>query len=201
MKKKWIAVIPAVSLIAAPLSVQPIEAASKNKPNKVVQQSESTIPKGYEKILNWPAQDQPVVRQGSHSFEVEFVQVMLNHFGFNTDVDGVFGPQTEQQVQKLQDKKGLTKDGIVGVNTWIVLLDKYEAELFTVDKAIEYAERALDNDDLLFSSDGVRHKNSDGKVYYILKAQSKELIEDGGSGTVGYYNVYQNGKIVESEPE
>ena len=71
----------------------------------------------------------------------------------------------------------------------------------TVDKAIEYAERALDNDDLLFSSDGVRHKNSDGKVYYILKAQSKELIEDGGSGTVGFYNVYQNGKIVESEPE
>lgn len=75
-----------------------------------------------------------------------------------------------------------------------------QTELFTVEDAITYAEIALDNDDLVFSSDGVRHKDSDGKVFYSLRAQSKDYMDDGGTGTVGFYDVYLNGDVVDSKP-
>lgn len=125
---------------------------------------------------------------------------MLNHFGFETEVDGVFGSHTDQQVRQLQAEKRITQDGIVGIDTWTVLLKEYQAELFTVEAAITYAEIALDNDDLVFSSNCVRHKNLDGKVFYSLKAQSQDLIDDGGTGTVGFYDVYQYSDVVESKP-
>ena len=198
LKKKWLAVIPAVALIAALLPFQTADAASENES---VQLTESEIPPGYEAILNWSAEEQPIVKQGSQSFEVEFIQVMLNHFGFETEVDGIFGSHTDQQVRQLQAEKGIAQDGIVGVDTWTVFLKEYEATLFTVETAITYAEISLDNDDLVFSSDGVRHKDLDGNVFYSLKAQSQDLIDGGGTGTVGFYDVYQNGDVVESEPK
>lgn len=202
MKKKWLVAIPAIALVVASLPFHPVDAAADAaSENESVQQSESEIPAGYEAILNWPPEEQPIVKQGSQgSFEVEFIQVMLNHFGFETEVDGAFGSHTDQQLRQLQAENGLAQDGIVGVDTWSVILDEYQAELFTVEKAITYAEIALDNDDLVFSSDDVRHKDSDGKVFYSLKAQSQELIDDGGTGTVGFYDVYQNGDVVDSEP-
>ena len=197
MKKKWLAAIPAIVLVIVSLPFQSAYAASGKES---VQLTESEIPAGYEAILNWPAEEQPIVKQGSQSFEVEFIQVMLNHFGFETEVDGVFGSHTDQQLRQLQAEKGLAKDGIVGVNTWTVLLDEYQAELFTVEDAIIYAEIALDNDDLVFSSDGVRHKDSDGNVFYTLRAQSQDYIDDGGTGTIGFYDVYQNGDVLEADP-
>lgn len=200
LKKKWLAVVPAVAvaLVGAPHFNQTVDAAPENES---VQQAESEIPAGYEAILNWPPEQQPIVKQGSQgSFEVEFIQMMLNHFGFETEVDGIFDSHTDQQVRGLQAENGLAQDGIVGVNTWTVLLEEYQAELFTVEDAITYAEIALDNDDLVFSSDGVRHKDSDGKVFYSLRAQSQDYMDDGGTGTVGFYDVYQNGDVVESKP-
>ena len=197
MKKKLLAVIPAIALVIAALPLQPVDAATDNEP---VQLSESDIPTGYEAILNWPAEEQPIVKQGSQSFEVEFIQVMLNYFEFETGVDGVFGSHTDQQVRQLQAEHGLAQDGIVGVDTWTVLLEVYQSELFPVETAIAYAEEALDNDDLVFSSNGELHKDSNGKVFYSLKAQSQDLIDDGGTGTVGFYDVYENGDVVESEP-
>lgn len=75
-----------------------------------------------------------------------------------------------------------------------------QKESFTVKKAIRSAEKALDNDDLVFSSDGILHKDENGRLFYNLKAQSKELMDKGGSGTVGFYDVFQNGDVVESTP-
>lgn len=197
MKKRWLAIVPMFALVISPIPNQTVDAASENKS---VQMLEAEIPAGYEAILNWPPEEQPIVKQGSHSFEVEFIQMMLNHFKYVTEVDGIFGPHTDQQVIQLQVENGLVEDGIVGVDTWTVLLDEYQADLFTVETAITYAEIALDNDDLVFSSNGVLHEDSNGKVFYSLKAQSKELIDDGGSGTVGFYDVYPNGAVVESTP-
>lgn len=196
MKKKWLVAIPAIALVIVSLPFQSAYAATEKESVQLV---ESEIPAGYEAILNWPAEEQPIVKQGSQSFEVEFIQVMLNHFGFETEVDGVFGSHTDQQLRRLQAEKGLAKDGIVGVDTWTVLLLEYQTELFTVEDAITYAEIVLDNDDLVFSSDGVRHKDSDGNVFYSLRAQSQDYIDDGGTGTVGFYDVYQNGDVLEAE--
>lgn len=198
MKKRWLALLPTFALVIAPIAnQQTVVAASQSES---FQLSESEIAPGYEAILNWPAEEQPIVKHGSQSFEVEFIQVMLNHFGFETEVDAIFGLHTDQKVRQLQAKNGLVEDGVVGVDTWTVLLDEYQAELFTVETAIAFAETVLDNDDLVFSSDGVRYEDSDGKVFYTLKAQSQDLIDDGGSGTVGFYDVYQDGDVVESTP-
>lgn len=199
MKTKWFVAIPAITLMVAAFPLQPADAASKSE-SVQLSESDSDIPAGYEAILNWPAEEQPIVKQGSQSFEVEFIQVMLNHFGFKVEIDGVFGAHTDEQVRQLQAEQGLTQDGIVGVHTWIVLLEAYQSELFPVEKAIAYAEESLDNDDLVFSSDGVIHKDEGGKIFYSLKAQSQDLIDNGGTGTVGFYDVYQNGDVIESKP-
>lgn len=200
LKKKWLLAVPAVAvaLVGSPDFNQTVDAAPENES---VQQAESEIPAGYETILNWPPEQQPIVKQGSQgSFEVEFIQVMLNHFGFETEVDGIFDSHTDQQVRGLQAENGLAQDGIVGVNTWTVLLEEYQTELFTVESAVAYAEAALDNDDLVFSSNGVLYEDSDGRLFYSLKARSQDYIDNGGTGTIGFYDVYQNGDVVESKP-
>lgn len=200
LKKKWLLAVPAVAvaLVGSPDFNQTVDAAPENES---VQQAESEIPAGYETIFNWPPEQQPIVKQGSQgSFEVEFIQVMLNHFGFETEVDGIFDSHTDQQVRGLQAENGLAQDGIVGVNTWTVLLEEYQTELFTVESAVAYAEAALDNDDLVFSSNGVLYEASDGRLFYSLKARSQDYIDNGGTGTIGFYDVYQNGDVVESKP-
>ncbi len=202
MKKKWLAIVPAIALVAAPLAVQNADAASENESeNEQVQLSESLITPSYSAIFEWLPEEQPIVKQGSQSFEVEFIQLMLNHFGFETNVDGIFGSHTDQQVRQLQADKGLAQDGIVGVDTWTVLQEEYGEKIYTEEKAINFAEEALDNDDLVFSRvSGYHEESPDGQGFYKLRAQSQDLIDNGGSGTVGFYDVYNNGDVVESDP-
>jgi peptidoglycan hydrolase-like protein with peptidoglycan-binding domain len=195
MKKKWLVAITATALVASPLSFQTVDASSENESAQT-----SELPPELEPILNVAPEHQPTLQQGSTGMEVKFVQVTLNQSGFKTEVDGLFGAQTDKQVRQFQSKHGLAADGIVGVKTWTVIFNEYQEVRFSVEKAITYAEKALDNDDLVFSSDGVLHKDSDGKVFYSLKAQSQDLIEGGGTGTVGFYDVYQSGDVVESKP-
>jgi hypothetical protein len=47
---------------------------------------------------------------------------------------------------------------------------------------------------------GYHEESPDGQGFYKLRAQSKDWIGDGGSGTVGFYNVYNNGDVVDSDP-
>lgn len=70
-----------------------------------------------------------------------------------------------------------------------------ETEIFPLDEAITYAENFVDNDSIVFSSNGEVNIDSEGNVYYQLRAQNKEWVENGGSGTIGFFNVYPNGKV------
>lgn len=45
------------------------------------------------------------------------LQVCLKAKGYDIDVDGIFGDETEAAVKKFQNAKALTADGIVGENT------------------------------------------------------------------------------------
>lgn len=57
--------------------------------------------------------------QGKTGPEVRAIQFLLkNKFGYNIDVDGIFGPATANAVKNFQNSKGLTADGIVGLQTW-----------------------------------------------------------------------------------
>jgi chitosanase len=53
--------------------------------------------------------------------DVQFVQQALSDAGIPVDVDGIFGPQTENAIKEFQQQQGLTVDGIVGPATLAAL--------------------------------------------------------------------------------
>ena len=58
------------------------------------------------------------LRYGSSGDDVIELQKKLNENGYTLDVDGKFGPKTQEAVRDYQQKNGLAVDGIVGTNTW-----------------------------------------------------------------------------------
>lgn len=64
----------------------------------------------------------PTLRRGHKNANVAKLQELLKAAGcYNGDIDGAFGPQTDEAVRLFQRKNGLTVDGIVGAKTWAAL--------------------------------------------------------------------------------
>ena len=55
-----------------------------------------------------------ILRQGMRGHDVRMLQTYLTVAGYGTMVDGVFGPQTKQNVIAFQQTQGVTANGIVG---------------------------------------------------------------------------------------
>lgn len=69
--------------------------------------------------------DLPVVRQGDSGPQVRTVQGLCAARNAGPDglaIDGIFGPQTKEAVTAAQQRAHITADGIVGPQTWPVLL-------------------------------------------------------------------------------
>lgn len=64
-----------------------------------------------------------ILRIGDAGADVQYLQRGLTKAGFPLNADGNFGRATQIAVQKFQVSKGLTDDGVVGTDTWGVLLD------------------------------------------------------------------------------
>lgn len=63
------------------------------------------------------------LKNGSSGEQVKTVQRILNGSGYTSGtVDGKYGKNTENAVKAFQKAKGLTADGICGLNTWNALL-------------------------------------------------------------------------------
>jgi putative chitinase len=85
-----------------------------------------------------------ILKNGSDGFLVERLQSQLSHWGLldEHDIDGSFGPTTENAVKKFQGMRplekcqfspvGLVVDGIVGENTWCELLKLKPSEVAIV---------------------------------------------------------------------
>lgn len=58
------------------------------------------------------------IRNGSRGSSVSELQRLLNQNGYNLDVDGIFGSNTEAAVRDYQRRNSLAVDGIAGNNTW-----------------------------------------------------------------------------------
>ncbi len=63
------------------------------------------------------------LKQGSKGKHVEVLQALLQAKGYDVQViDGSFGSVTDKQVRAYQKAQGITVDGIVGYETWPVIL-------------------------------------------------------------------------------
>jgi hypothetical protein len=67
--------------------------------------------------LSWP-----LVQEGDTGENVRSVQYLLDAHGFSLTIDGIFGPQTNDAVRIFQSDHHLAVDGIVGDQTWPVLI-------------------------------------------------------------------------------
>lgn len=66
----------------------------------------------------------PVLAIGSTGEPVLDVQSFLKQAGLYTGaIDGVFGAETQAAVEKFQDSKNLTSDGVIGPETWAAMLN------------------------------------------------------------------------------
>ena len=67
-----------------------------------------------------PAQQLEIVElnQGDDGPFVKILQHLLRARGFGLNVDGIFGPVTDQAVRRFQGNQGIDVDGIVGAVTW-----------------------------------------------------------------------------------
>lgn len=182
MKKKLLTVIPTIILVATSLAigVSPADAAPKANSQKVVAKAET----------------RPTLRLGSQSSYVKELQQILKNAKYNVTVDGVFGPKTESAVKQFQTDHNLSADGIVGSATWHALdQNKVERQQFTVNTAIALGQKKLSNN-IIFSGDGRLLKDSKKQSYYRFKAANKDWIEQGGTGTIGWYHIYKDGRVV-----
>ena len=64
----------------------------------------------------------PLLRSGSQGNFVYLLQFILNQYGYNLSVDGIFGSRTLNAVRDFQRNNSLSVDGLVGTNTWRTLL-------------------------------------------------------------------------------
>ncbi len=69
-----------------------------------------------------PASVTKTLKLGDSGIEVNRLQALLRDKGYTIQVDGGFGPKTEQIVKQYQKGIGLTPDGVVGPVTWSRLL-------------------------------------------------------------------------------
>lgn len=72
-------------------------------------------------LMTTSASELPILRLGHRGEQVKYLQDLLNYFGYNLTVDGIFGSRTEAAVKQFQRSYGLVADGIVGANTWGVM--------------------------------------------------------------------------------
>ena len=73
--------------------------------------------------VNRELNNYPTLRIGNRGNFVKILQYLLNYYGANLSVDGVFGGGTNRAVQNFQRVNNLTVDGVVGRNTWNKLLN------------------------------------------------------------------------------
>lgn len=62
------------------------------------------------------------VRKGAQGNLTRIIQCCLLIFRCDVSLDGIFGEKTESAVKEFQSAKGISIDGVVGINTWTKML-------------------------------------------------------------------------------
>ncbi len=107
-RKYVIATALVTSMALSPVLSEGVFANADSKP---VEQNVSSSP-----------EQTSVLDRGNRGQEVESLQTDLQELGYYTyNLDGIFGPITEDAVKNFQAEKGLTVDGLVGPETFKAL--------------------------------------------------------------------------------
>lgn len=69
------------------------------------------------------------LRRGDRGPDVGYLQSRLNARGFTTAVDSDFGPKTDAMVRRFQGSENIVVDGVVGPQTWNLLLSDGKADI------------------------------------------------------------------------
>lgn len=81
--------------------------------------------KTLDKVKSWKHayKNAPLLHQGSRGKTVKALQTQLHQLNyFNGDLDGIYGPLTEEAVKAFQKANHIAVDGVVGPNTYAALI-------------------------------------------------------------------------------
>ena len=70
----------------------------------------------------------PYAQRGTKGPLAAAIQAALCEAGHTLDIDGEFGPKTENALREYQKKNGLEVDGVVGPATYAKLLGGYTTD-------------------------------------------------------------------------
>lgn len=116
------------------------------------------------------------VKLGSKGQDVKLLQTRLN-----LQVDGIFGPITDEAVRDFQKKNGLVVDGIVGENTWQKL--GYHTPIRNINEIIVHCSATAEGKDFTVA---------DIKKWHLQR----------GFNDIGYhYVIYRDGSINKGRDE
>ncbi|MGJ5675322.1 MAG: peptidoglycan-binding domain-containing protein [Nostochopsis sp.] len=75
--------------------------------------------------VQYTSKGYPILRPGMSNAEVRRLQLRLRKLGYlKSDADGDFGEETEAAVEALQKRYDIEPDGVVGGETWEILLQR-----------------------------------------------------------------------------
>jgi len=76
------------------------------------------LPTGIAGNTTWDALNQILAKRVVQGTHTSGVIIRYLQYRVGADPDGIYGPQTEAAIKKLQQQNGLTADGIIGAITW-----------------------------------------------------------------------------------
>lgn len=102
------------------------QSTKRSQPNTRTQSTKRTQPTPrFEKIpgVQYTSKGYPILRLGMSNVEVRRLQMRLRKLGYlESAADGDFGEATEAAVKAVQRRYGIEPDGVVGGETWEILL-------------------------------------------------------------------------------
>lgn len=80
--------------------------------------------------LCWPVHSATLNNSGPNVYAIQY---LLRQHGYALTVDGLYGPATTGAVQSFQAARGLSADGVVGPQTWPVLVIQVQQGVYNSD--------------------------------------------------------------------